>query len=238
MGPRPTDLSAARDFFPSGQYPGFRIPSHTQPNPIIIPFQLTGVAAPRALLLGICHDGVWLAAHDSYASDSLGTTHKGKHVLFTCLHAIAFAAFTMFINTYEVYTSVMSTLIPRHALPAPQWLREVCNLVPRSKGHGQATCKTNYNLLSVHITSSVCQSSQFCPNHRCHRKLYTALSPGSLPRFPGLRTCPFATTRRLLTARPTPGPLLLPRADSSNGEHPWWCPLLSTKALCKDLQPL
>ena len=28
-GPRPTDLSAARDFFPSGQYPGYRIPSHT-----------------------------------------------------------------------------------------------------------------------------------------------------------------------------------------------------------------
>ena len=26
-GPRPTDLSAARDFFPSGQYPGYRIPS-------------------------------------------------------------------------------------------------------------------------------------------------------------------------------------------------------------------
>src|SRR5689334_3726828 len=27
-GPRPTDLSAARDVFPSGQYPGFQIPSH------------------------------------------------------------------------------------------------------------------------------------------------------------------------------------------------------------------
>ena len=27
-GPRPTDLSAARDVFPSGQYPGYRIPSH------------------------------------------------------------------------------------------------------------------------------------------------------------------------------------------------------------------
>ena len=26
-GPRPTDLSAARDVFPSGQYPGYRIPS-------------------------------------------------------------------------------------------------------------------------------------------------------------------------------------------------------------------
>ena len=28
-GPRPADLSVARDFFPSGQYPGYRIPSHT-----------------------------------------------------------------------------------------------------------------------------------------------------------------------------------------------------------------
>ena len=36
-----------------------------------------------------------------------GLRMKGKHVLFTCPHAIAFAAFTMFINSYEVNTSVI-----------------------------------------------------------------------------------------------------------------------------------
>src|SRR6185312_8287114 len=81
----------------------------------------------------------------SYTAGSLGTLHTGKPAFFTCLHAIALVAFTMFTNSYEVFTSVMSTPIPRHALPASQWLREVCALVAHKKGPGlPPSTTTNY----------------------------------------------------------------------------------------------
>src|SRR6185369_9733539 len=48
-------------------------------------------------------------------------------------------------NLTKFLLLVMSTPIPRHALPASQWLREVCFLMPIRKGHGQPpTTTTNY----------------------------------------------------------------------------------------------
>ncbi len=53
----------------------------------------------------ISRSNVWLTAHGSYASDSVGTTHTGKPALFTCMHTIDLITFTRFTNSYEVFTS-------------------------------------------------------------------------------------------------------------------------------------
>src|SRR5689334_5503483 len=52
---------------------------------------------------------VWLPEPRSYTAGSLGTLHTGTPTFFTCLHAIALVAFTMFTNSYEVFTSVRVT---------------------------------------------------------------------------------------------------------------------------------
>lgn len=86
-------------------------------SPIIF-LKLTGGAAQRAYCslkglkglkgLGVYHDQKqqYLASSSNqlYSRQS-GTMHTGKPALFMCLHAIA--VFTMFTNSYQVFTSIM-----------------------------------------------------------------------------------------------------------------------------------
>ena len=61
---------------------------------------------------------VWLPEPRSYTAGSLGTLHTGKPAFFTCLHAIALVAFTMFTNSYELFTSVKPDGETRQQEPA------------------------------------------------------------------------------------------------------------------------
>ena len=84
---------------------------HTQPNPITLLFQLTGIAAPRAMDLEhvmIRSSNIWLTAHGSYASDSLGTKHHtGKPAFSHACMQLLLLLFPWFTKPYEVYTSVI-----------------------------------------------------------------------------------------------------------------------------------
>ena len=102
-GPRPTDLSAARDFFPSGQYPGYRIPSlihRLVPHPS---FSAHGNRGPTSNGFGACHDQK--QQYLAYSTRQLCVRQFGDQASYrqasflTCLHAIAVVAFPMVYKT-------------------------------------------------------------------------------------------------------------------------------------------
>ena len=91
-------------------YPGYRIPSlihRLVPPPF---FFAHGNRGPTSNGFGACHDQK--QQYLAYSTRQLCVRQFGDQASYrqasflTCLHAIAFAAFPMFITFFEVYTSV------------------------------------------------------------------------------------------------------------------------------------
>ena len=154
---------------------------------------------------------IWLTAHGSYASDSLGTKHHtGKPAFSHACMQLLLLLFPWFTKPYEVYTSVMGNADTTPCTPASQWLREVRSLVPGPMDpyvRGTAShLKYNLQYVPLQVHEPYPKQTSVHLTQTYHHTLYSS-SVQSLMHRPlvGERVRLLRYACRLLR-HPTPGP--------------------------------